>query len=84
MFHIDGNALAGRLTDLFAFDATIASIHCSGCGTAAALATDMLFDDDMGAVLRCGSCDSVLLTIVETDGGVCLGLTGVSAIEVRR
>ncbi|CAN5338594.1 hypothetical protein BH11ACT3_BH11ACT3_20090 [soil metagenome] len=83
MQHTDGNALAGRLAGLFTFDPTTASIRCDGCGTAAALATDLLYDDDMGAVLRCGSCDSVLMTIVESDDGVCLGLSGVRSIEVR-
>ncbi len=32
MQHLDGNGLAGRLADLFAFDATMASTRCGGCG----------------------------------------------------
>ena len=82
--HVDGNALAGPLAELFAFDATTASARCLGCGTVSMLATAMVHMDAMGTVVRCGSCESVLATLVESDDRVWISLLGVSAIEVRR
>ena len=32
MTHLDGNALAGQLSDLFAFDITEAVGRCTNCG----------------------------------------------------
>jgi hypothetical protein len=84
MAHLDGNALAGRLADLFAFDPTIASMRCRNCGAVSMLATAMVYLDAMGAVARCVHCDDVLLTLVENGDRVWIGFAGVTAIEVRR
>ena len=85
MQHLDGNALAGHLADLFSFDATMASVRCAGCGTVSILATAMVYMDAMGAVLRCPECDMVLLTLIEGDDGrVWLSLPGASALEMPR
>lgn len=82
MTHVDGNALAGKLADMFSFDGTMASIHCRGCGAVEVLATAMVYMDDMGAVARCVHCDDVLLTIVEADGRRWVSFTGAVALEV--
>ncbi len=84
MQHVDGNALAGLLADVFAFDATTASGRCAGCGTVAMLATAMVYLDAMGAVARCGTCDAVLLTVVEGEGRVWISLAGATSIETPR
>jgi Family of unknown function (DUF6510) len=82
MQHLDGNAIAGPLADVFGFDATTASARCIGCGTIAMLATAMVYMDAMGTVVRCGSCDSVLLTLVEGPDRTWISLSGISALEV--
>jgi hypothetical protein len=84
MQHVDGNAIAGLLADLFSFDPTMAEMRCSGCGTVSMLATAMVYADAMGAVARCPHCDEVLMTFVEGDGRAWLTLSGASAIEVRK
>jgi hypothetical protein len=84
MTHLDGNALAGPLADVFRFDATIASARCRGCGTRDILAHAMVYGGASGMVARCPTCDGVLATIVLTDDRTLLTLTGVSAIEVPR
>ena len=84
MQHVDGNALAGYFADLFAFDATMAAARCSGCGSVSLLATAMVYMDAMGAVMRCGTCDNVLLTLVETDERVWLSMPGIAGLEVPR
>ena len=82
MTHVDGNALAGRLADLFAFDGTMASLHCPGCGAVEVLATAMVYLDGMGAVARCVHCGDVLLTLVEADGRSWVHFTAGVAIEL--
>jgi hypothetical protein len=84
MQHVDGNALAGYFADLFAFDATMASARCAGCGSVSLLATAMVYMDAMGAVARCGTCDTALLTLVETDSRVWLSMPGIAGLEVPR
>lgn len=84
MQHVDGNALAGPLAELFAFDVTTASARCLGCGTVAMLATAMVYMDAMGTVVHCATCDNVLLTLVEGPDSTWISLTGISALEVQR
>ena len=84
MQHVDGNALAGHLADLFAFDATVASMHCGGCGTVSMLATTMVYMDAMGAVARCVHCDDVMLTLVESEDRLWISLAGATALEVSK
>ena len=84
MQHLDGNALAGPLAELFTFDATTASARCLGCGTVSMLATAMAYADAMGTVLHCGTCDAVLLALVEGPDRTWINLQGITALEVPR
>ncbi|MET0975605.1 MAG: DUF6510 family protein [Leifsonia sp.] len=84
MTHLDGNALAGPLADIFRFEATTASARCLGCGRVDVLAHAMVYGDAAGMVARCASCDSVLATVVLSEDRMWLSLSGVSAIEMRR
>lgn len=80
MQHLDGNALAGQLADVFAFDATLASTRCGGCGDVSVLAAAVVYIDAMGAVARCADCETVLLTVVPQGDRVWLTTPGLSAI----
>ncbi len=50
---LDGNAAAGLLTELFAFDVTTARLTCDGCGTANKIATARVY---AGPVLKQAGC----------------------------
>jgi uncharacterized Zn finger protein len=84
MTHLDGNVLAGPLAEVFGFDATEALARCSGCGSVAALAAAMVWADDAGYVVRCGTCDDVLATIVVAPDRVWLSMRGITALEIVR
>jgi uncharacterized protein DUF6510 len=84
MNRLDGNALAGALSELFSVDLTAASGRCSGCGTTAVLATAVVYAGEQGTVARCATCDHVLATIVESDDRTWFSLAGLRTIEVRR
>ena len=80
--HVDGNALGGVLSDLFAADLTLATTTCAGCRAEAPLATIHVYLDAPGAVARCPGCDTVLLRIVRNETRAWLDLTGMKVLEV--
>jgi hypothetical protein len=78
---LDGNALAGALSQLFLPELTDARATCAGCGAVRALGTARLYRG-AGEVLRCVSCDAVLLRLVSAPGRVYLELTGIRCLEL--
>ena len=58
MEHLDGNAAAGELSEVFALDVTTAVATCAGCGTTGPVAQAMVYEAGMGTVLRCPACDT--------------------------
>jgi Family of unknown function (DUF6510) len=81
MTHLDGNAIAGELGEVFTGDLTTAIATCAGCGTSGALATVDVYES-VGTVLRCPECQSVLLRLVHIRGEICLEMRGVSVLRI--
>ena len=79
---LDGNAAAGLLGELFARDVTAAEITCGGCGAAAPLGAMPMYGGAMGAVMRCGHCDTAVLRIVRTTRGLWLEMHGARSLFV--
>ena len=80
--HVDGNALAGPLAEIFRMDVTTLVARCRHCGDDAMLARAMVYFAAPGTVVRCCTCDGVLATLVEEDGMLLLGLAGISALAL--
>jgi NAD-dependent SIR2 family protein deacetylase len=66
MTHLDGNAAAGVLQDVFGTDLTTAVATCVHCGAAAPLAMARAYMRGPGTVLRCPHCDQMLMAIAWT------------------
>jgi len=81
--HLDGNAAAGELSNLFAVDITAAEGLCSHCGTARPFAQAHLYMDGPGLVARCADCENVLLRLVKTRQRVLLDLRGMAYLSVN-
>ncbi|WP_439691508.1 DUF6510 family protein [Curtobacterium sp. SP.BCo] len=81
MVVLDGNALAGVLTDTLGADPTTVVLRCAGCGTLGELARTRVHVSPMGSVARCRGCDTVLVTVVETPGRRWVGLPGTRAVS---
>lgn len=79
---LDGNAAAGRLADVFAFDATIARSTCASCGATATVAECHVYMDAPGTILRCPSCNAAVLRIAQTPGRTWLDMQGVALLEI--
>ena len=78
---LDGNAAAGVLREVFAVDVTSAHGQCVGCGNTGSMVETRLFADAPGLVLRCASCDTVLLRLVSGGGRRWLDVRGLTYLE---
>lgn len=83
MDHLDGNAAAGDLSEVFTREATTATAVCAGCGESGAVAEAMVYEAGMGTVLRCRSCDTVLLRLAHVRDEVVLEMRGVRVMRWR-
>jgi hypothetical protein len=83
MDHLDGNAAAGELSEVFALDVTTAVATCAGCGDTGPMAQAMLYEAGMGSVLRCRACDSVLLRYVRGGGELRVEMRGITVLRWR-
>lgn len=81
---LDGNAAAGTLGSLFAFDVTTAIVRCGSCDASGPLAELRLFGAPQAMVLRCRRCDAVNIRLLETARATNLDLSGAARIELVR
>jgi len=82
---LDGNAMAGLLQELFVDDVTTARGACASCGSIADVGEQHLYmyPSSPGAVLRCATCESVLIVVVHARERVRFGLRGLTWLEIR-
>ena len=78
----DGNALAGPLHDIFLPDVTAAVAGCRNCGWTGPMAEVRVFDHAPGVVVRCATCDQVLLRLVRGPGRAWLDLRGLTYLQL--
>ena len=81
--YLDGNAAGGDLRDVFAVDVTAAECRCEFCGRTAALADTQMYPDAPGLVLRCPSCEHVLLRFARTGPRTMIDLRGLSYVCIE-
>jgi len=81
---LDGNAAAGVLQEIFVQELTAARGACAACGMVAHIGAQHLYmyPRAPGAVLRCNTCDSVLMVVVNDRGRRRFGLPGLTWLEV--
>ena len=80
---LDGNAAAGLLGEVFSFETTMAEVACDRCGATGSVGVQASYMTKMGVVVRCASCDSVLIRQAGTPEGHWLDLRGVRYLNVR-
>jgi hypothetical protein len=77
---LDGNAIGGLLLEVFGTEMTTAVGTCGACGAVAQVAELAVYRPDLGTVVRCRSCDSVLMVFVSVRGVTCVDLQGLAAL----
>jgi hypothetical protein len=80
---LDGNAAAGLLAELFAFDVTTAHAVCAGCGAIAPIGALPAYGQGMGIILRCAGCDTALIRVSRVSSGYFLDLRGTRVLRVQ-
>ena len=78
---LDGNAVAGLLSEVFVAEVTAAAGRCDRCGAVEAMGALRAYVHAPGIVMRCLHCDSVVLRVVR-DGDRCwLDLRGLRWLQ---
>lgn len=80
--HVDGNAIAGMLSEFFRFDVTTARARCGSCRSVAVLAVAMVYGGEQGTVVRCAECGNVLMVVVPAADSIRVQLRGMAWVEV--
>ena len=81
---LDGNAAGGILQEIFPFEMTLVQSTCSGCGVINAIGELAVYKHGMGTVIRCPSCDNVLIRVVQAKGRYWLDMRGVRVLQIRK
>jgi Family of unknown function (DUF6510) len=78
---LDGNAIAGQLLDVFGSEMTTARGQCGSCGSVFALAELMIYLPAPGTVVRCRTCESIVMVLVDVRGISCVDMSGMASLE---
>ena len=79
---LDGNAVAGLLSDVFAVEMTAAQVSCAHCGATGAVAAGHVYVHAPGVVMRCPGCAGVIMRFAEIRGRLVADLHGVGRVEL--
>ena len=80
-FAVDGNAIAGLLASVFGTEMTTATGTCGSCGAVTMVAELPVYLTEIGTVVRCRSCESVLMVFVSIREVVCVDLMGLASLS---
>ena len=79
---LDGNAAGGILREIFPFEMTLVQATCMGCGATDVNGALAVYMHGMGTVVRCPSCDSVLIRVARAEGRYWLDMRGVRVLQI--
>ena len=79
---LDGNAAGGILREIFPFEMTLVEETCAHCSTTRVVGELTVYKSAMGTVMRCPTCDNVLMRIVSTKGRYWLDMQGVRVLQI--
>jgi hypothetical protein len=77
---VDGNAIGGLLQEVFGTEMTGAASVCGSCGAAHLVGELAVYLQAPGTVVRCRSCDSVLMVFVKSRDRTCVDLLGLDLL----
>ncbi len=82
MEHLDGNAIAGLMAELFGREMTLATGVCGTCRAVRRVAELRVYVRAPGTVVRCPVCGAVLLRIVQAPGRTWVDMRGLQTLQV--
>jgi len=60
---LDGSAAGGILHEIFPFEMTLVQATCANCGKTNVVGALAVYMHGMGTIMRCPSCDQVLIRV---------------------
>jgi uncharacterized protein DUF6510 len=81
---LDANATAGLLYEIFGVEMTAAPTECANCGNEGEIGTLLAFVHGPGIILRCSTCEHVVLRIVQTPNEIILDARGAVYLRLAR
>ena len=78
---LDGNAIGGLLHEVFGAEMTTAMGICADCGAAGPVAELVVYLQAPGTIVRCRSCSSILMVMVDVRGTRCIDLRGLAELK---
>ena len=79
---LERNAAGGMLQMTLPFDMTLVQATCAGCGATNAFGAIAAYMHGMGTVVRCQSCDTVLIRVAQVRGRYLLDMPGIRVFEI--
>lgn len=73
---LDANSIAGTLATVFDSEVTTATGTCANCGSRGLVAEFAIYLQAPGTIVRCRTCDNVLMVFVDVRGMWCVDLAG--------
>jgi hypothetical protein len=81
---LDANATAGILHEIFGAEMTAFPTECATCGNEAEVGTLLAFTHGPGIVLRCSTCENVVIRITQTPEAIYLDARGAVYLRLAR
>ena len=81
---LDANATAGILHEIFGVEMTASPTECATCGNEAEVGTLLAFTHGPGIVLRCSTCENVVIRITQTPEAIYLDARGTVYLRLAR
>ncbi len=81
---LDGNAAGGILQEIFPFEMTLVQTTCTGCSVTNTIGELAVYMHGMGTIIRCPSCDNVMIRVVEAKGRYWLDMRGVRVLQISK
>jgi len=79
-YALDGNAIGGLLIEVFGTEMTTAVGTCGSCGSVCQVAELAVYRPGLGTVVRCRTCNAVLMAFVQIRGVTCVDLQGLASL----
>ena len=78
---LDGNAIAGLLSEVFGEELTAVMATCATCGAVAPIAETVVYPHLPGVIVRCRTCEGLLMVITRVHGMCCVDTQGIAALN---
>ncbi|MFN8474910.1 MAG: DUF6510 family protein [Anaerolineae bacterium] len=79
---LDGNVAGGLLQQIFVVEMTTARIVCAACGSTAIMGETAVYATAMGMVVRCPSCEHVMIRMANIPDRAWVDFQGVRLIQL--